>query len=307
MSYTFAPYQSTPPPPCSGGPRPGVQAFMAYMMDRFGWTSMGIYNCRPPSRHAAGAAWDQGVPVGPGGSARPELGMQAIDLVLKHGKRLGVTLAIYNRKKWGAAYPDGKYYGGRHPHNDHIHWDFTNAAAENLTYATLVAVLGPVTGDGTPDVQFRPVLRYGMTGQYVRELQDLLDIEVDGDFGPNTEAAVKAFQEAQGLTVDGIVGSATWAALLKQDESEDEDMRVIQWNGPKDDGKGGAIALLTSNGLEGIPTTELAIKLAKRHNPSGAVEVVTTGEWEYYSKLAPKVGNQPIKTINITGGRLEVG
>lgn|GEM_PF-2305708 len=65
----------------------------------------------------------------------------------------------------------------------------------------------------------RRTLRKGMTGDDVRELQTLLlkhgfDPQgTDGDFGTKTEAAVKAFQEALGLTVDGIVGPKTWAAL----------------------------------------------------------------------------------------------
>lgn len=57
-----------------------------------------------------------------------------------------------------------------------------------------------------------------MQGDDVRELQTLLNehgiaCDVDGIFGPGTNAAVLAFQEANGLTVDGIVGASTWAAL----------------------------------------------------------------------------------------------
>lgn len=59
-------------------------------------------------------------------------------------------------------------------------------------------------------------LRKGDKGSDVEKLQALLKITVDGDFGPKTEAAVKAFQKAHAKecgSADGIVGPKTWAAL----------------------------------------------------------------------------------------------
>ena len=63
------------------------------------------------------------------------------------------------------------------------------------------------------------VLRYGSEGDAVRDLQTRLNAlgfncgTVDGDFGKKTEAAVKAFQKARGLNVDGIAGEVTLKAL----------------------------------------------------------------------------------------------
>jgi N-acetyl-anhydromuramyl-L-alanine amidase AmpD len=54
----------------------------------------------------------------------------------------------------------------------------------------------------------------GSRGPQVAELQRQLGVRVDGDFGPQTEVAVRAYQRrTPGLKVDGIVGPATAAAM----------------------------------------------------------------------------------------------
>jgi peptidoglycan hydrolase-like protein with peptidoglycan-binding domain len=47
----------------------------------------------------------------------------------------------------------------------------------------------------------------------VEQLQNALHLPVDGDFGPETEAAIRRLQARHGLTVDGIVGPDTWSAI----------------------------------------------------------------------------------------------
>lgn len=76
----------------------------------------------------------------------------------------------------------------------------------------------PSRGGGRPTVP--PTLSKGSNGENVKLLQTLLNahgakLKVDGDFGKLTEAAVRAFQKANGLQVDGIAGPLTHASLLQ--------------------------------------------------------------------------------------------
>ncbi len=80
----------------------------------------------------------------------------------------------------------------------------------------------PATSGGDKTVMIElSVLKKGSKGEQVKTLQRLLTAMgypcgvVDGDFGNNTLAGVKAFQRDNKLAVDGAVGTATWTALLK--------------------------------------------------------------------------------------------
>lgn len=63
------------------------------------------------------------------------------------------------------------------------------------------------------------LLRYGSRGESVRQVQSRLNKlgywcgTADGIFGVNTRSAVRRFQSAKGLSVDGIVGPKTYSAL----------------------------------------------------------------------------------------------
>jgi putative chitinase len=58
------------------------------------------------------------------------------------------------------------------------------------------------------------ILKLGSEGEEVKKIQIKLGVDPIGKFGPKTDAAVKAWQAANGLTADGIVGPATLAKLM---------------------------------------------------------------------------------------------
>jgi lysozyme family protein len=111
-----------------------------------------------------------------------------------------------------------------------------------------------------------PLVRDGDLEHPVRTLQHLLrargrNVAVDGIFGPLTDAAVRAFQQARSLGVDGIVGPYTWGALIvevRQGDSGDavrgvqEDFRFRNLSDDPDSG-------LAVDGIFG-PKTDAAVR-----------------------------------------------
>lgn len=173
------------------------------------------------------------------------------------GTNVDVTVKVVRRSSSGGG---SSYYAPVVPDMPMVYWGCTGDAVKTLqeklnakgfhsgnvdgifgakTYAAVTAfqkanslgvdgIVGKLTWaklyDATPvnvtPVTTQPMLRTGSRGDAVRKLQELLNAKgytcgsVDGIFGSKTYAAVLAFQKANGLAADGIVGSLTWGKLV---------------------------------------------------------------------------------------------
>jgi peptidoglycan hydrolase-like protein with peptidoglycan-binding domain len=111
---------------------------------------------------------------------------------------------------------------------DGIFGSHTEAATKEFQQSVGLPVTGIVdepTWKALPDGSAMPVLQQGSKGDAVRSLQTILTKGapglwettpqgIDGIFGSNTDASVRAFQAWAGCAVDGIVGQETWDAPL---------------------------------------------------------------------------------------------
>ena len=110
----------------------------------------------------------------------------------------------------GSATPTGTFDAGTEAASTRFQQDRGLAAPGTVDSHTWPALLA--AGDV-------PALRTGSTGYAVTRLQRALTaalartVGIDGQFGSVTEQAVRAYQTARHLGVDGIVGPQTWAAL----------------------------------------------------------------------------------------------
>lgn len=138
----------------------------------------------------------------------PEMQMQAyhhgVAAILRH---------VGQEAKWCAGHKEFALPAGRKddPSFDMAVFRQATAAILGGTAPALepIPAMEP-SNNGAPG---RPTLRRPNTGEQVKQLQQKLRLDVDGEFGSATEAAVRAFQRNAGLVPDGIVGPKTWAAL----------------------------------------------------------------------------------------------
>jgi peptidoglycan hydrolase-like protein with peptidoglycan-binding domain len=139
-----------------------------------------------------------------------------------------------------------------------------------------------------------PLLKRGSSGTAVRQLQEALKEAghdpgpIDGEFGPATEAAVRAFQQEKGIAVDGIVGEITWLNIdedavfshpVLRRSSTGLAVRRVQ--------KRLTLAGYDTGGVDGIfgPATEAGVKALQRDQ--GLVEdgIVGPKTWDAIDAL----------------------
>ncbi len=156
----------------------------------------------------SGMALPEGAPVFTGtDSKKPHIGIYTGDGMVTEasGANAGVIRTKLHGGKW-------KYWGL-----------YKNVSYDFIPGEQPASVSAPVSAPvESPPVQaVPPTLRKGAKGENVRRMQavlvaagfDLPKYGVDGSFGRETLAALKAYQKSRGLKVDGICGPKTWAAI----------------------------------------------------------------------------------------------
>ena len=111
------------------------------------------------------------------------------------------------------------------------------------------------------EVKVMRTLKKGSKGTEVQQLQTMLKALgydcglADGAFGAKTDAAVRAFQQKEGLLIDGIVGKQTWTLLESRIKPADEEPVIIEE--PDDDDNDNTLVEEELNNIK-VLLTELA-------------------------------------------------
>jgi hypothetical protein len=250
MRYVSAPAYPAPP---AGRCRGRIDLLDDYLVDFFGGQRLGCYGDRPitggssPSLHRDGRAADVGWLHDHTDRARQD----AFAFLVANASALGLQMVLNYRRTLGTGQISGgrswrlpRYSGETSPVSSSFskvgHWlhiethptvaDDQTPIAQLLTGAlpaprppappiVPAPPLVPPSGGSTVTVTV-PTIRRGAKGGWVKKCQAILaanmgqNIAADGDFGSQTDGAVRNVQTFFGLTVDGIVGPQTWTVLF---------------------------------------------------------------------------------------------
>ena len=147
-----------------------------------------------------------------------------------------------------------------------------------------------------------PLEQEASKNEDVRTVQYLVTAQghptgVDGVFGPQTKAAVKAFQSARGLAADGIVGAQTWPQLIIQVQqgSNGDAVRAVQ---SQLHSRGDGANQITVDGVFG-PATNTAVRAFQTLLGLAVDGIVGPQTWNhlvngYLAAMAPNVAAQDL-------------
>jgi hypothetical protein len=242
-------YQQAPvtDPHYGKGVSPAIVDLREYVMKQYGGINLGDYGIRPirggtaPSTHAFGAAWDwrymNADQTGLLGRAR--MLNEVMPWMISHSQELGIQMIgdyigcrIWKADRsgdvnggWKVQTPDSHGMGQKWAGWLHIEVN-PRVWADGRTIEEKLGVQGwppfaPEQGLFSlyPWNTAKPAIRLGAQGDLVRYMQGVMKfklgygITVDGGFGNVTLNFVRWYQGSKGLTVDGVVGAKTWAAL----------------------------------------------------------------------------------------------
>lgn len=151
------------------------------------------------------------------------------------------------------------------------------------------------------------VMKLGEKSERVKEVQKVLGIEQTGSFDKKTDAAVRAFQKAHNLLVDGKVGVQTYGALLqvkKEITDMSEIVKMIEALGrltpnivldPRFYGVTKNVTIITVNGVQYIvilPGDKAKEEIKKMENDG-----VLTAGFEWIKTIGDAAGKALVLTL----------
>lgn len=208
-------------------------------------------------------------------------------------------------------------YTGSNGHYHHMHLSVLDEGQDDKTPWKIDSAFKKTPAKpqdlGMTPKQVSSVLKVGSKGEFVKELQENLKklgylIDPDGQFGTETEAAVKQFQREQNLVADGWAGPRTVEAISKQLEKARLQPKVDQAEAKVEvaktvvdeaanNGKVTTTEILTGvTGLTAISATVKQIVDVIRESTESVSSLVSLGPWVLLGVVAAGAAGYVIYT-----------